>query len=158
MGTGPSPAWTSIVEDQMVVSVGPYMFQTDCARRHQFVRQIAGKSFAAAENFERGLPFPASFDQELPGHRRSLHDGGSRTYEPAEQEIAVGRGLAAGDHKFRTDHKRQKEFQSCYVERERGHGEQSVVRLQAGLLAHREQQIDHGAMRNLDAFGLAGRT
>src|SRR5262249_42877676 len=59
--TGPSPAVTCRTADQIVVSVGPYMFQTDEARLTSSFASSRGKASPPHRTLSTGSPFqPAS--------------------------------------------------------------------------------------------------
>jgi len=46
----------------------------------------------------------------------------------------------------------RKKFQPGNVERKRGNRQQDIVRPQARLARHRAEEVDHGAVGNLDSF------
>ena len=59
--------------DQIVVSVGPYMFHSSPTRGDERGREVARQRFAAAERLERRLAGPPGVEQQPPRRRRRLH-------------------------------------------------------------------------------------
>ncbi len=66
---------TRLVVDQIVVSVGPYMFQSCADLGEQDRREVDRHGFAATERPDVGFAAPSRVEHKTPGRGRRLHDG-----------------------------------------------------------------------------------
>ena len=60
--------------DQIVVSVGPYMFQSSSPSASSWSASATGSASPPHSAFNAGRPAPARVEQHPPGRRRRLHD------------------------------------------------------------------------------------
>ena len=87
-----------------------------------------------------------------------MHDGDTVVGDFRSELGGVGGFLARGQYHAGADGQRQKKLQPGDVEGQRGQCEQRVIAAQARLAPHRVEEVDHGAVRNLHALGIAGGT
>src|SRR5277367_5633193 len=118
MVTVPAPDSTREVADQIVVSVGPYMFQTSPHATSEFAR----KSFASAKNLQRWSALPSRLEHEPPRGWSCLHHGSPGTEGQLEQQTPIDCGLFTSEDYLRADNQRQKKFEARDIEGKRGDG------------------------------------
>src|SRR5690606_6333263 len=123
----------------------------------QLVRERAWERLATTQHAQVGLALPTTRDQQLPGRGRRLHERDTlllhQLYEPAPVERIV----LARDHDARAGDEGQVQLEHRDVERDRGDGKDYIVGGDTGSLLHRQQEVPYAAVRDLDAFRLAGR-
>ncbi|CFL20531.1 Uncharacterised protein [Burkholderia pseudomallei] len=122
--------------------------------REQPLGERGRQRLAAAQQRQRPRRSrPAVLRQHAPRRRRRLHQARPAAFDQMREPRRIGRVVARRDHRARAVQQRQEELQRGDVERQRGHREQHVVRADAGLLAHRAEQVreismlDHHALR-----------
>gem|GEM_PF-5472986 len=122
----------------------------------QAARQRGRQRLAAAQGTEAGRCLPAFVEQQVPGGRRGLHDGDAVLRDQRGQRLAVHRVLALGQDGAGAGDQRQQQLEHGYVERQRGHGQQPVVRAQPRFALHAGEEVDDAALQHHHALGLAG--
>ena len=98
----------------------------------------------------------SGFEQHAPGHRRRLQNRGTSCDKQVQQVRSVGCIISLGDNQSCSDSQRQQQFERRYIEGQRGHRQQPVVRRNPDLVGDRQQQIHDGTMRDFHAFWFAG--
>ena len=125
--------------------------------RDQGLGQRARQLLAAAEHLQPPVSFPARVQEHLPRGRRRLHHGDPTLGERLLQQLAVRCLPVRRDLDARPHTQGQEQFEHSDVERQRRHGEQDVLRVKAGLVRHRLQEVDHARVPDLDPLGGSGR-
>jgi hypothetical protein len=121
------------------------------------VRERGQQRLAAAEALQAGAPAPAGVDEHAPRRRRCLQHRRARPVEQRRELVRIRRRRRRRDHDARARDERQVQLDAGDVERERGHADEDVLGAEARPLAHRREQVDEPAVRNLDALRPAGR-
>ncbi len=87
----PAPARPDDVADQTVVSVGPYMFQTDEERASSASARSRGSASPPQRTLRLRRPVPTGLDEQPPGRRRRLHHRRPGCRQQGQQLVAVAR-------------------------------------------------------------------
>ena len=97
IGSGLALASTRATVDQIVVSVGPYMFHSSSAAREQRVGELARQRLAAARApCSPGRPATRASSEHPPRRRRRLHDRRAAARRAARRARAGPSAVARG--------------------------------------------------------------
>jgi hypothetical protein len=110
--------------------------------------QLAAQGFAAAEDPHVGIPGPSRLDEHLPERRCRLHHGGAYLDDRVGQRGRIRGHAPADEGQARSDDQRKEQLEAGDVEGDRRDGEQDVGLGEAGLDAHRAQEVCQCRVRN----------
>ena len=128
------------------------------ARPSAAAARSGGSASPPVNALSPGAALPARVEQQPPGRRRRLHHGHAGGFQ---QRVAARRdrcaSFAAREHDLRADDQRQQQLQHRDVERQRGRPPATGPRPSGpARRAMLTQEVDHAAVRDHDALGLAG--
>ena len=128
-----------------------------CASFQQLVRQFPIQGLAAAQDFEPIVALPARFQQQSPRGWSRLHHRSARVRQLLRQPSSIRSHFPADQRQMRAHTQRQKHFQRRNIKRQCSNREQYILFHQPRLPAHRRQEVDDRAMRNLHSLRLPRR-
>ncbi len=126
---------------------------------HQRAPQRFARGHQQAQGRHRQWLAAALFDDRFKEGRRDAEDGADvHLFEQRGYLLRVARGLGADQADGGADRQRRKDVAHRRVERERRHLQHAVAGAQAVLALDKAQVVDHAAVLQHHALGLAGRT
>src|SRR5881394_1649132 len=102
------------------------------AASKQVIGEFAFEGFAAAEDLQVWVAFPSGFDEQPPGSRSGLHDGGARGGHEGYQLGAIGGLFASCDGQPATGDKGHEDFKSRDIKGQSSNCEQMIRRSNPG--------------------------